>query len=399
MQDHDQQLRNSWAQFCDSLKASGEIIFRETGPQSPNSKASGLRLLARNVSLAMQFEMENANPDFPELLHYFDPLRKQGGDNTDALYVGAPINGQHSYRLHGNKGSAAFFAVTVLENGDTPWGGQVVATLLGKDLAVDEAGNFELFISPQPKPADFKGDGKNWIQSSAKTYRITFRQFFADWANEQPMQAEIECLSHNATHPVFEPEHLQHGLQQSAHWIHWSVSYWADMIDHWKQQPNTFMSYGELEKNKIDFTPGGAPIIAYWQLPKDEVILVRVVPPKADYWAVEFGNYWWETMDYRYHLSNTNCHFAVLEDNGELCVLISHDDLGADNWLDPSGHEEGYITYRWIGAESYPKPSCEQMSVLDLKARYPQLLDRIDGEQRRQQIRQRRQGVVRRFGT
>jgi hypothetical protein len=24
---------------------------------------------------------------------------------------------------------------------------------------------------------------------------------------------------------------------------------------------------------------------------------VRVTPPAAHYWAVEFGNYWWETMD------------------------------------------------------------------------------------------------------
>lgn len=399
MNDQDQQLRESWAQFCDSLKASGDIIFRDNGPQSPVSKATGLRLLARNVSLAMQFEMENCNPDFPELLHYFDPLRKQGGDNTDALYVGAPINGQHSYRLHGNKGNAAFFAVTVLENGNTPWGGQVVATLLGKDLSVDDNGNFELIVSPKSRPADLIGVGKNWIQSSPNTYRITFRQFFADWNKEKPMRAEIECISSSDAHPVFEPEDLQRGLQQSAHWINRSVSYWADMIDNWKQRPNTFMSYGELEKNKIDFTPGGAPIIAYWQLAKDDVLLVRVTPPKADYWAVEFGNYWWETMDYRYHLSNTNCHYAALEDNGELCVLISHDDLGAENWLDPSGHEEGYITYRWIGADHYPKPTGEQMKVTELRSKHPHLLNRVSDEQRKQQLKERREGVVQRFGT
>ena len=65
----------------------------------------------------------------PELLHYFDPLRKQGGDNADALYVGAPVDGAHTYRISGQRGTARYFAVTVLEDGVTPWGGAVVGSL------------------------------------------------------------------------------------------------------------------------------------------------------------------------------------------------------------------------------------------------------------------------------
>ena len=95
----DDVIRNSWHQFCDELKSAGDLIFREGIPEDSIIRATGMRLLARNISLAMQFEMENNNPDFPTLLHYFDPLRKQGGDNTDAHYSGAPINGRHSYRI------------------------------------------------------------------------------------------------------------------------------------------------------------------------------------------------------------------------------------------------------------------------------------------------------------
>lgn len=399
MTEDEKLLRDSWHQFCDQLKASGDIIFRDTGPKNPVSQATGLRLLARNVSLAMQFEMENNNPDFPELLHYFDPLRKQGGDNTDALYVGTAINGSHSYRVFGDRGTAAYFAVTILEDGDTPWGGAVVQTLMAEQLNIDANNQFELHISPDPQPDDFAGPGKNWMQSSPGTYRLTFRQFFADWLNEKPMVAEIECLSERGRHPDFSPLALQQGLQKSAHWIDWSVTYWADMLDKWKVQPNTFLSYGELEKNQIDFTPGGAPIIAFWQLPKNEALIIRVVPPNADYWAVEFGNYWWETMDYRHHLSSTNCHHAQLESNGELIIVISHEDLGAKNWLEPCGHEEGYITFRWIGSDAYPKPNCEQLSVAALKAEQAKLLGHVSTEQRKQELLERRRGIVRRFGT
>ena len=111
----DKQLKDSWDAFCDELKSAGDIIFRDTTPDNDLARAKGLRLLARNISLGLQFNLDNIDTQTPELLHYFDPIRKQGGDNTDALYVGAPINGQNTYRISGNSGQAKFFAVTVLE--------------------------------------------------------------------------------------------------------------------------------------------------------------------------------------------------------------------------------------------------------------------------------------------
>ena len=110
---NDAQLKDSWDNFCDQLKKSGDLVFRDTTPTHDIDRAKGFRLLARNISLALQFHLENNDPDFPELLHYFDPIRKQGGDNTDALYVGAPINGEHTYKISGQRGSARYFAVTI----------------------------------------------------------------------------------------------------------------------------------------------------------------------------------------------------------------------------------------------------------------------------------------------
>ena len=396
--DHNQLLRSAWQQFCDEIKASGELVFDENSPDNPITRAAGIRLLARNISLALQFQLENNNAEFPELLHYFDPIRKQGGDNADAHYSGAPINGQHIYRIRGNRGSAKYFAITLLEDGDTPWGGAVVETRLAKDLNIGEDGQFELWIAPE-KPADFDAENHNWMQSSTDTYRITFRQFFADWLNEEPMQLHIECLSQSAAAPAFGPLELSEGLAKSVAWLRESSRYWATMIDKWRAQPNRFLSYGEVEKNKIDFTPGGAPLIAYWRVARDEALILRVTPPDASYWSVEFGNYWWETMDYRYRLSGTNCHHATLEADGELIVVISHEDIGAKNWLEPSGHEEGYITYRWIGCDNYPRPVAQQIPLAQLKAEQPELTGHINTQQRRRELAARREGVNRRFGS
>jgi hypothetical protein len=170
------------------------------------------------------------------------------------------------------------------------------------------------------------------------------------------------------------------------------------MLDMWQARPNEFISYGELESNSIDFTPGGAPLISYWKLPRDETILIRVTPPEAAYWAVEFGSYWWETLDYRYRLCSLNQHHAELEEDGSLLVVVSHTDPGLPNWLDPSGHDEGYVTFRWIAADSYPRPVVEQVRTNQLEEHLPATVRRITPTQRADQLRRRRLGVIKRFG-
>lgn len=387
---HDAELKASWDAFCDELKSAGELVFRETTPTRDIDRAKGFRLLARNIALGLQFHLENSDPDFPELLHYFDPLRKQGGDNTDALYVGAPINGSHTYRISGHRGSARYFAVTVLEDGDTPWGGKVVGNLIDSDIHVEQDGSFELIVGPDDHPGNF-------IRTTPGSWRITFRQFFADWENEEPMKARIDCLSDVEHNPVLSPQWVQDGLADTAAWVKESTFFWANMLDNWKVRPNDFVSYRQLDTSDIDVTPGGEPLICFWKVPEDEALVIRVRPPNASYWAVEFGNYWWESMDYRYRLCNTNCHHAQLEDNGDLLLVVAHEDPGVPNWLDPSGHGEGYIAVRWIGADAYPKPDCLQLPVSQLQAHLADGVKTLSPAERKRQLAARRRGVLKRF--
>lgn len=383
---------SAWESFCDDLKSAGRLLLRPTTPQGEIDQVTGARALSRNIALALQFELENNDPLYPELLHYFDPIRKQGGDNTDAIYVGAPVNGHDTYLIHGDRGTARYFAITVLEDGATPWGGKVVGSLLGKDLSVDDDGSFRVTLSPEPQPG-------NWIRTSPGSYRVTIRQFFGNWSAERPMRARIDRLGADPLQPppVPDAQHLSRGLAAAARWVDVSLNYWADMLDRWQLQPHVFLSYRELDHNAIDATPGGEPLICYWKVKRGEVLLVRVRPPAGYWWGVEFGNYYWETMDYRYRLCSTNCDHAVIEDDGELIVVVSHEDPGLPNWLDPSGYEEGYITFRWIGTDHYPRPDCHLKAASELPAALPPAVKRISREARSAQLLDRRTGILQRF--
>ena len=384
-------LSAAWDDFCEQLKSAGRLPFRPGVPRGDLSRAEGFRTLAGNIALALQFHLENNDPLHPELIHYFNPIRKQGGDNPDSVYVGGPINGTDTYRISGHRGTARYFAVTAVETGNTPWGGKVAHTLFGKDIRVEPDGSFELICSPHPHPG-------NWLRTTPDTFRVTFRQFFADWENETPMQARIDRLGDAAPPPALDAPRIAGGLGVAARWVGESVEYWANMIEMWKARPNTFLSYRQLDNNALDATPGGEPMIAYWSVPADEALIVRVKPPRAGYWAVEFGNYWWSSMDYRNRLCGTNCHYAALEDDGELILVVSHVDPGVANWIDPSGFAEGYMTIRWMLADHYPQPQATQVKLAELERHLPATTKRVTPAQRAGQIAARRRGVLQRWG-
>lgn len=387
----DPQLRQTWQEFCDKLKQSGDLIFRDTAPRDTLDRTVGLRYLARNIALGLTFELENNDPLRPELMQYFNPTRKQGGDNADAIYVGAPVNGTDTYRIHGDRGTARYFAVTVLERGETPWGGGVVGSLFGDDIEVDAEGRFELILSPEPHPG-------NWIKTTPETMRITFRQFFGDWENERPMRAVIEREGAQQPASQLTPERLREGLLAAADWLEFSSRYWAEKMDLWKERPGEFISFRELEKKKIDATPGGVPLICYWQAQPDEAVVIRVMPPNPlAFWNLEFGSYWFETMDYRYHQAALNSHHSQLEDDGTLLAVISHADPGIANWLDTTGHCEGYVTLRWMGADESPRPEYKVVKLAELDRYLPADVKRVTPAQRAEQIHHRRLGLYNRF--
>lgn len=318
------------------------------------------------------------------------PDRKQGGDNQDALYLGFAVDAAHTYRLHGNRGSARYLSITTVERGPTPWGGGMGAALFGRDLKADADGNFEVIFSATPHAG-------NWVKLSPRDFRITIRQFFADWENERPMRARIELVGETPPPPVMTTERIMTGLRQTGDWIVDTVRFWQQTMDMFRPTPNQFVSWRKLTGDKVNATPGGDPACAFWQVPLGKALILRTRPPKCEFWNIEFNNPWWETMDYRNRLSGTNMHHAVLEDDGELIAVIAHEDPGVPNWLDTSGFVEGMMGRRWIFADTLPEIECTLVDHDALLKHLPAGAKRMAPEGRRAQMAALRNGIYNRF--
>lgn len=374
-------------------KACTLALARNTA-KYPGAQASGLLHVFNNIALGLAMGLHDADPMNPEIYRYMGPDRKQGGDNADALYLGFAVDASQTYRLYGHRGSARYLSITTVEkDASTPWGGGMGAALYGRDLKTDADGNFEVIISAKPHSG-------NWLPITDKDFRVTIRQFFADWENEQPMRAVIERQGEPSPPPRMDADTILHSLEQTSEWLVLTIQYWQDTMDLFRKLPNQFISWREITGNKVNATPGGEPICGHWHVPEDQALIIRVTPPECEFWNIEFNNPWWETHDYRYHLSGTNMHHAVLEDNGELIAVIAHDDPGLPNWLDPAGHTEGMMGCRWIFAKdiSNAKLQCKRVPRGELLQHLPKTVKRITPQHRRQQLASRRRGLYTRFG-
>ncbi len=392
---HDALLKGAWEEFCDGLKAAGDIVFSDTVPATPIDRAEGFRYLSRIIGVGLDSLLENNTPDFPFVTRYFWPTRKQGGDNPDALYLTAVIDGKETYRIVGDRGSAHFVVFTVLQWADTVEGagyfyGRPQAQLLGRDLKTEWDGGFELVLSPDEHAG-------NWIKTDSKTCRFTIRQFFGDWERERPMTIRIERVGAEGETPApLTPERVTESLCDVARFVAGSTRYWAGRMDYLQKEALHTVRPSQA-RGKLDATSGGFGLVGGWRVQPDEALVIEVTPPKCDWWNFEFGSTWFETMDYRYHLANINSKLAVTEEDGSVRVVVAHQDPGVPNWLDPAGHTQGYMVVRWMQSNDEVVPAFRLIKLAELESALPANARRISPDGRREQVRRRKTGIDRRF--
>jgi hypothetical protein len=368
--------------------------LKRNSARYPLGEASTIVHVLQNLQLGLAMNYVNADPARPTLFNYMNPHVKQGGDNTDAFYSGFAVDARNTYRLHGKLGGARYVSFTTVERDDsTPWGGAMGAALYGHEMEVEPDGSFEVIVSAKPHEG-------NWLRITESDFRVTVRQFFADWENEAPMSVMVELVGESGIEPIANnAENMMQAMEASVEWLHTTVNFWQDVIDMYRQHPNAFKSWRELTGDGVNATPGGDPDICYWNIPEGKALILRVRPPECLFWNVEFNNPWWETMDYRFHLAGTNNHHAVLEDDGEVILVAAHEDPGLPNWLDTCGHTEGMMGRRWMFAKENPRYSCTLVDFDQLDAVLPAGVKRITPEARKEQLAARRRGLYKRFVT
>jgi hypothetical protein len=343
-------LKSIWNGYLDSLKAAGDQLFRATTPSDPLTAAEGLRHLSRLTRLGLMSSVESGDPEFPVLARIVDEVTKFGCDNPDTIYQRAVLNGAHSYRITGQRGTIDYLSFITAKPGDEGRSHQV-GHIDSKTLAVDADCRFEIVLSPEPSAG-------NWLRVDAETRSVSVRQTYLDRAVERPADLHIERLGDAGAPAPLTVDAIKAKLQAASGFTLYCATLFTNWTEGYLAHPNKLPPADQ----EACLRAGGDPNIyfyrSFWDLAPDEALVVHIPRiPECDTWNLQVDNYWQESMDYRYHRSNVNKHTATPDLDGGVTIVVAHRDPGHPNWLDTAGHRLGHFAMRYIRASEHIDPT------------------------------------------
>jgi hypothetical protein len=342
----------TWDDFCDRLKAAGQVILRPDAPATDIDRAEGWRYLTRLVRVGLEMFLEHADPDFPVFYAASHETVKIGADNPDNRYRNATVRGDRTYRIRGTRGTMPFLSFATKAN-RLGIDGTMASTgeLDASQMVFDADGRFEVIVSAAPHPG-------NWLPMAADTSILIVRQTFLDRAAEVPADLRIECVGGPQRPAPLDAGRLDNALAAVAGFVNGTAATFADWSALFARKPNSF----SVTDQSLFVRTGGDPSIHYlhgtWHLEAGEALVIDTPIPECELWNFQVDNWWMESLDYRYLPVCVNAHTARRNDDGTVTIVLADRDPGFGNVVDTGGHRTGTMLLRWTKATEHPVPTC-----------------------------------------
>ena len=334
-----------------------------------------------------------SDPSRPVFMPHWNYAFNQGGPNPDYVYSTAEVDPSGTYRLSGFRGTSRFAEITqqtwqflspslITEGGSVPGSHDLDELTLGADRS------FDVILSGE-RPAGHEGD---WWQLGPATRRLTLRRCACDWRNEEDARIAIDRV--DAVGTDMTPPEFARRFSELARWIEDMITFDMDLIRYYREHHGV----NELRRSsKID-DMGGLPRQAYYdgihELTDDEaLILESEIPEECRYWQALVGDDRFCTVDWVNRQSSLNDLQARLDGDGRFRAVISRRDPGVPNWLDTADYPWGIIQMRFFRASWYPEPTMVKVPFAEARAHLPADTPVVTPEERREQLRARREGA------
>jgi len=453
-----EELRAAWNDMMAELERARDAIdVPELAPAPANDRnlAEGYRYLMGFLHGAVERAF-HADPNFPVIRHALQIVNKGTIDNADAIYFAAPIDGRQSYVLRGRAHDHRHWRVgppaesgrkapqyLIFEVSDGCLAGDSgslaelrpgVKAQTGKldstEIEVGESGRFEILLAPE-RPVGHTG---NFIPTLRRTSQpnpddpegsldryasyVSGRQLFYDWEREDPVPLTmVQRRAEGAHPPSYGPAAAAAQLRRLGALVRGQMHFWNQfytvLLETYGRRDG---QEGErlMPRNRFNQpnaasreTGGGQATNIYaggvYELDPDEALVIESrVRVEPQYIGFSLSNLWGESHDFANHQSSLNGFQAEVDDDGALRWVVAHRDPGVPNWVDPTGHREGFMAPRWAYSETpptdrWPTIAAEKVRFDEIRAHLPDGVRRVSAEERARQIQIRQEHVQRRY--
>ena len=263
------------------------------------------------------------------------PGSRWGIDNPDSVYRVIPINGAERYVIRGRVSERR-----LTENYFTLWNASMgtIDVLDGKALVLGPGGQFEIAVDGDPK-----GDRPNHIRSTPEAREFYIRDVLMDWAQDCVNELSIERHGGPPRKPVRSlDEQLDAAIAMLTTNIDNTIRWNAQARD---KRANTFDF--TIDRDSDGALRNQIYIMGHFDLNPDEALVIDVGLGGADYFLAPISNWWGTTNEIVHRNGSLNLSQSERNPDGTLTYVVSAQDPGIQNWLDPCGMAEGILTLRW----------------------------------------------------
>lgn len=362
--------RAAFDALLDLLRQVGATHFSPArGVIDETTAAEGYRFLLHLLSAGAEHHVDG-DPERPLFARIVSPSRKVLGDNPDALYYWARIDGQRAYRVRGALDGAVYTSFTV--HGVDPAGGsmeRVISDVNDRELTIAADGTYELVLAPEPHPG-------NWIRTEPDATAVITRHYF-----ERPLsiaadpaagvRLRIEPLAPPAPPPPLTDAALAARLEALARYVRGNTlgmpapgqgpAYpFVSRVPNALPKPASFRAAGVATIGAVDIHYAMAPYL----LQPDQALVMEGRLPACGFANVALWNMHMQTLEYRGHRTSLNRAQMQFRPDGSFRVVVASRDPGEPNWIDTEGHPIGIVFWRILLPEWEPEEI--RCSVVDL---------------------------------
>jgi hypothetical protein len=336
-----------------------EMVLKDA--RTKQEAIEGMRWLLRVVAMSSHI-VGDANPAQPRFQRMDTWVRKAGGDNPDAEYHLAGIDGKYDYKITGNVGTVRYLGFTI-NGGQGATKRRQIGYISDKTLSLDEEGNFTILLAKE-KP----DEGGDWIQISEDASAILVREYIADRAREVLPTLNIEVLGGNPPYTPPSDEEIANSIVGTTFGFFALTHLHKTVLPELMEEPNSFI---RATADKLGGAISGADnlyMLGSHQIANGEALIVTVMPPASRYWNLTVESRWHEIYDYLSRPTSLTLEDVEYGEDGSVEFVVSHINPGHPNWIDTSGHEFGFLTFRWLDSkhEDVPMPEVKLVKLADL---------------------------------
>ena len=375
----------AWDDFCDTLKAAGRIVVRETPDGDRRDRVEGFRYLTRMIMMASARAIERRTPGpRPRPIRLIPPPLRggQGVQSPNQDHIVQPVDARYRYRVTGTVGRAythlSAWSPPVPDDAGAFGAGLRAEELLGvfnPNMALTPHSFVLAELAAADGTVDFvmsvadPGPDEVWFPMTPQTRELMGRVVYADRGSEAPPRLEISCLDDHPRPATPEPDDMAARLAVAAQLVLGLLSDYGGWTRDLLTRENQ-LSYTKEWYERIGGSPDDRRFeFGYWRLAPGAALVVEFTEPACQHWNFQLCNHWMENLaDYIRGRGYVDSENAVRGPDGLVRIVVAADDPGVANWIDPGGRDHGVMGLRFVQPDAPPEISCRLVPLGELSA-------------------------------